>query len=113
MSPDALQQLRMLTATMVCPWVRSGRTPTMKFHVTAEHLAEQMAFAGNCTWTHNYSDESGNFETRAWQLLPPLGPQPHVSLQVALALLEQEDRRCVIGHGLQRHPTRQHMICSK
>ena len=64
MSPDALQQLRMLTAKLVCQWVRSGRTPTMKCHVTAQHLALQMAITGNCAWTHNYSDESCNFETR-------------------------------------------------
>ena len=63
-SNDSLDEMRDLSQTCLHEWVRSGHRPTMKFHVLGEHLVDQMAFAGNMTWTHNYADESFNFESR-------------------------------------------------
>ena len=64
MSSDSLVELQTLGQNVVRQWQRSGGRITMKFHVLAEHLADQMAFAGNMTWSHNYADESCNFESR-------------------------------------------------
>ena len=60
----AFPQLDAATKKAVDGWEKSGNGGAMKWHVFAQHLVDQMKFAGNCTWTHNYSDESENFSTR-------------------------------------------------
>ena len=64
MSSLALQQLKALFEKLISQWKRSGGHITIKFHVAGEHLADQMSFAGNMTWTHNYADESCNHESK-------------------------------------------------
>eukprot|EP00969_Alexandrium_andersonii_P258555 11431466-Alexandrium_andersonii.AAC.1 len=64
MSQVALSRLRRLCAQCAVSWRDSGQRATMKWHVLAHHLPDQMKFAGNMTWTHNYADESENFQTR-------------------------------------------------
>ena len=43
-SAESLVELRTLSQKVASQWKRSGGRITMKFHVLAEHLADQMAF---------------------------------------------------------------------
>ena len=62
MHADVLQQLEIIALECVRAWTRTGKSTTMKWHILGRHLVEQMEWAGNCSWSHNYKDESTNFE---------------------------------------------------
>ena len=64
MPEEALVHAHGLCSKCAVAWKRSGGNMTMKWHAFAEHLVDQMRFAGNVAWTHNYADESENFSTR-------------------------------------------------
>ena len=64
MSSGALEHLGILSTRIVQEWGRAGGRSTMKWHILAHHLVRQMSWAGNCTWSHNYADETENFYTR-------------------------------------------------
>ena len=60
MSDAAIDHCRACVTRISTAWAAAGMKFTMKVHALAEHLCDQMAFAGNATWTHNYADESYN-----------------------------------------------------
>ena len=60
MSDESLEHVSFLCSTAANCWEQLGGAATMKFHIMADHLAAQMAWAGNMTWTHNYMDETEN-----------------------------------------------------
>ena len=64
MSDGALEHLGILSRKIVQEWDRAGGHSTMKWHILAHHLVSQMSWAGNCTWSHNYADETENFYVR-------------------------------------------------
>ena len=64
MSDESLEHVSFLCSSAANCWERLGGAATMKFHIMAQHLAIQMAWAGNMTWSHNYMDETENAYTR-------------------------------------------------
>ena len=66
MSDGALERLQWLASEIVDRWGRAGGARTMKFHVLGQHLATQMKWSGNLTWSHNYADET---ENSYWRLI--------------------------------------------
>ena len=64
MSDESLVQLELAIDQIVESWARSGQGVPMKWHVLGEHMVDQCKFSGNCTWTHNYADETENFGSR-------------------------------------------------
>ena len=68
--PDhAFPHLEMLISRATQAWRDSGQRLVMKWHIWSEHFLDQMKWAGNASWTHNYADEGENFSTRvrgAW-----------------------------------------------
>ena len=60
MSAESLEHVAFLCSAAANCWEQLGGAATMKFHIMADHLATQMAWAGNMTWTHNYMDETEN-----------------------------------------------------
>ena len=64
MSDAGLARREVAISDFMRAWVQSGNHCTIKFHAVANHLVGQMRFAGNCTCTHNYRDESENFNVK-------------------------------------------------
>ena len=64
MSNQALNQLDQLSETITKGWAETPYSVTMKWHILGHHLVDQMRFAGNCKWSHNYLDETENYHTR-------------------------------------------------
>ena len=64
MNEASLVHMDAVVKRTMAAWADSGRTVTMKFHAFARHIVDQARFAGNPLWTHNYSDEGANFDTR-------------------------------------------------
>ena len=61
---DAFPQLEACAVRAAENYLGTGRPGTSKWHAFAIHLVPQMMTFGNCTFTHNYLDESENFSTR-------------------------------------------------
>ena len=63
MDDDVIQHLQLLSDDIVRAWSRIGKSTTMKWHILGDHLVDQMRWAGNSRWSHNYADESENHPT--------------------------------------------------
>ena len=63
-SEDAFPVLEAAAHRACESWENSGNRATMKWHILSEHLVPQMKIFGNCLYTHNYADESANFQER-------------------------------------------------
>ena len=63
-SEDALQKLEDVVEKTIQAWKKCSSVLTMKMHIFHAHLVDQMRWAGNVTWTHNYLDETENYYTR-------------------------------------------------
>ena len=63
-SEHAFPQLQACARRATQAWFDAGGQPTTKFHVFESHLIDQMREFGNCTYTHNYLDESEQFASR-------------------------------------------------
>ncbi len=61
---DAFPQLDRACRAACEAWMAAGGVMTMKWHILAKHLTNQMRLAGSTLWSHNYKDESENFSTR-------------------------------------------------
>ena len=64
MSDAGLARCEVAISDFMGARVQSGTHCTIKFHTAPNHLVGQMRFAGNCTHTQNYRDESDNFNVK-------------------------------------------------
>ena len=111
MSDESLVQLELAISQIVESWARSGQSVPMKWHVLGAHMVDQCKFSGNCSWSHNYADETENFASRQRGsfLYRPTYTQNHLTKWYAEWIGKETKRMLEIEGDGGRDPKRQRM----